>query len=335
MLLSIIIPVYNGEKTLSCLLDPILGIKRDDIELILVDDGSKDESYSICKKYAKNDSRVKTIHIENSGVSTARNIGLHAASGKYIYFCDCDDRVFTEALIKIFPLLERNNYDLIMANYVYIYLDLQYSRSAGINLTANRPLTKSEIIEQMISPLILKTGTGLASLWNKFFLSDIIKKNGLQFNSKIHKGEDWQFILNYLRFADSMYFSPENIYEYRLDGSQSESKYKKTAGIHRLSSVKLKMSLADEFGIDVPKDVLLGWCTTQMDELVFSARSPISKKEWNHMVNDDSVRFSAKQLLLLNLNDYLYFEISRKYKVFSFFIILGAKRILRTLIKRI
>ena len=333
MLLSIIIPIYNGEKTLPSLLNPILEIERKDVEVILVDDGSKDGSYTLCKEYAARDNRVISFHIENSGVSAARNKGLDNATGKYIYFCDCDDYVFIKTLNLILPILAENDFDLITADYIYKFLDTGKTVENITNLPTMRPLSKSEIVEYLITPLVLKSGTGLASLWNKFFLSSKIKENGLRFNNKIHRGEDWQFIMKFLEFSNSAYYLPKILYEYRIDGSQTESKYKKEAGVHLLYSQEIKVTLAKEFNIEVDKDTCIIWWTDIFEELVFSANSDISYGEWQKIADDRLVLLAAKKLFFLKSKDYFKYEISRKYKVFSLFIMLGSKKLLRLLIK--
>ena len=334
MILSIIVPIYNGEKTLPTLLEPILKIERRDIEIILVDDGSKDNSYALCKQYAEKDSRVITVHIENSGVSAARNKGLDIAKGEYIYFCDCDDKIYSDAFIDVISFLTSCKYDIVMAGYIYNNVFIKKAFKADINVTPVTSLNKQDIVTQFISPLILFTGTHLAALWNKFFKASIITNNAIHFNPNIHKGEDWQFILSFLRFAESAYYTPEPIYEYKVDGSQTESKYRKEPGVHLLISNKLKMSLADEFSISVPPDTLLQWYVTQIDELVFSANSNLNRTQWKQIVSDKSVTSAAKALFRLDKNNYYRLEISRKYKIYSLFLLLRFKNILRPLIKR-
>ena len=100
--LSIIIPVYNAEKTLDRCLNSILDQEFDSFEVILVDDGSKDASASICDRYAVSDSRFVVKHQSNSGVSTSRNAGLDMARGEYVMFVDSDDALIPYALEDIF-----------------------------------------------------------------------------------------------------------------------------------------------------------------------------------------------------------------------------------------
>ncbi len=96
---SIIVPVYNAEKTLQRCVDSILAQTFEDFELILINDGSKDQSGDICDEYAAKDSRVKTVHKTNGGVSSARNAGLRIAQGEYIAFIDSDDYIDNDYLL--------------------------------------------------------------------------------------------------------------------------------------------------------------------------------------------------------------------------------------------
>ena len=104
--LSIIIPVYNAEKTLDRCLNSILDQEFDSFEVILVDDGSKDASASICDRYAVSDSRFVVKHQSNSGVSASRNAGLDMARGEYVMFVDSDDALIPYALEEIFKSLK-------------------------------------------------------------------------------------------------------------------------------------------------------------------------------------------------------------------------------------
>ena len=92
-IISVIVPVYNAEKTLRRCVDSILAQTFEDFELILINDGSKDQSGDICDEYAAKDPRVKTVHKTNGGVSSARNAGLCIAQGEYIAFIDSDDYI--------------------------------------------------------------------------------------------------------------------------------------------------------------------------------------------------------------------------------------------------
>ena len=114
MLLSIIVPVYNTEKTIRQCVDSILSQEYNDFELLLIDDGSKDASPAICDEYARQDDRVRVFHKENGGVSSARNLGIDNAQGEWITFVDADDYITSNYLVNIDSYSDS---DLIIREY--------------------------------------------------------------------------------------------------------------------------------------------------------------------------------------------------------------------------
>ena len=185
-MISVIVPVYNVEKYLRNCLDTIINQTYKDLEIILVDDGSKDSSGLICDEYAKRDSRIKVIHKENGGLSSARNTGLEIAKGDYIAFIDSDDVIEIDMYEKLLNSLETFNSDVSMCgckivdeNNNILYQDVLENDIYDIN----------DILENIV--LTLKT-----SAWNKLFKKEII--NGIRFpDGRVH-GEDLIFILKIL-----------------------------------------------------------------------------------------------------------------------------------------
>lgn len=117
-LISIIVPIYNTEKYLSCCIDSILNQTFRYFELLLIDDGSTDKSGRICDEYAQRDRRIKAIHKSNTGVSDTRNRALDIATGKYVIFMDADDYwTFETALEQLFYIAETNDLDIIRGEY--------------------------------------------------------------------------------------------------------------------------------------------------------------------------------------------------------------------------
>lgn len=112
---SIIVPIYNSEKYLSKCIDSIIKQKYKNIEILLIDDGSNDKSYEICKEYLKKDKRIKVFSQKNSGPSSARNLGLDKASGEYIIFVDSDDYIESDFISTM--MKQNDNYDVIISNY--------------------------------------------------------------------------------------------------------------------------------------------------------------------------------------------------------------------------
>ena len=118
-LISVIVPVYNCEKVLRRCLDSIISQTYENLQIILVNDGSKDNSEEICKEYKNRDSRIELISIKNLGSSGARNVGLKNVRGEYLTFIDSDDFVSIYYVNKLYSLLEKNNADISVCNYIY------------------------------------------------------------------------------------------------------------------------------------------------------------------------------------------------------------------------
>ena len=116
-MVSVIIPIYNTQKYLKRCMDSVIEQTYQNIEIILIDDGSSDNSLEICKKYQENDKRVYIISGKNCGVSHARNLGIDKAKGKYLYFVDSDDYLEKEAIEKMLIEYKMRNNQLVIAGY--------------------------------------------------------------------------------------------------------------------------------------------------------------------------------------------------------------------------
>lgn len=213
-LISIIIPIYNGEKYLKECLDSILAQTYTHFELILVDDGSTDTSSQICDAYAESDSRVITYHISNGGVSHARNYGINVAKGGWITFIDCDDWI-TPDYLKDFASqnLEPSTLYIIQADKVengkikpwpYLYKEGICKLKAG----------NERIIDKL-----LVYGTP----WGKFFNSAVVKENKILFDEQISNHEDTLFYFEYIRRIKNIRILSSRYY-YRIESTGSLSK---------------------------------------------------------------------------------------------------------------
>lgn len=184
-IVSIIIPIYNSEKWLPRCIDSVLMQTVEDWELILVDDGSTDNSVSICQKYADSDNRIKLICKPNGGVSTARNQGLKLAQGKYVSFIDSDDYVLPGYLEDMLEV----SADIIVSGYLNEYEGSEEKRF--------RPIEEGYYSHKKNN---LEAGLAkieMAGCWQgpaaKLYLRNIISSNGIEFNEKIDYGEDHIF----------------------------------------------------------------------------------------------------------------------------------------------
>ena len=224
-LVSIIVPIYNVESTLNTCIKSILDQTYKEIELILVDDGSKDNSGKICDNYANKDFRVKVIHKKNEGVSIARNIGMLAAKGKYIQFVDSDDYIvesMTEKLVKsmdsekILPVCDINRF---------------YTNKNSLNFIGNSDKIDVCSTEQYLIKYLIeyKTSPFIGSPCNKLFIKDIIQKNGIEFQYGRTFAEDFLFNLEYLKYISEVKVLFSSLYYYRMDSLDSLTKEMKPA----------------------------------------------------------------------------------------------------------
>jgi len=211
---SVILPVYNAEEHLQHCIDSILAQEFEDLELIAVDDGSKDGSPAMLDDYAAKDSRIKVIHKENGGVSSTRNRGLEKAQGEYIQFIDSDDWLPADSTKLLVRAMEDNDCDLVVGDFYRVVGD-NVSRKGSI--TVNRVLTRQEYASWMMeSPADYYYGV----LWNKLYKRDLIHTFGLRMDPELSFCEDFVFNLEYILRCRSIFPLQVPVYYYvRTEGS--------------------------------------------------------------------------------------------------------------------
>lgn len=222
---SIIVPVYNVEKYISECITSLIEQTYENIEIIIINDGSTDKSKEICQELKEKDERIIFITKHNSGVSDTRNIGISKSTGDYIVFVDSDDYIdkhYIEEMVK--GMKEEEFIDMAVCNYVELYKNVLLH--GGSNLTDNLIITNKEAINDIYK---LKSFGGY--LWNKIFKNDIIRKYNIRFNKEIHMCEDMLFLLTYLSECNHIKRIPKELYFYRMRKSsmiwnKDEIKYK-------------------------------------------------------------------------------------------------------------
>lgn len=205
MLLSIIIPIYNVEKYLNICLDSISKQKSNDIEFICIDDGSTDLSRGICEEYAKKDKRFKVFHKKNGGVSSARNLGMKNARGKYIAWIDPDDYISDDWFYNIRPLLN-NNIDIIFFDYI-----LLKGRKRVIKKYSN----KSQFIDVdlFLKEIVIDQKIG-NQLWQKIFKKTLFEN--IIFPENVKTMEDYAVLHKIILKAQNVYYLSKKLYFYRV-----------------------------------------------------------------------------------------------------------------------
>lgn len=206
--ISIIVPVYNVEYYLRDCVDSVLGQSYGNFELILVDDGSKDKSGAICDEYAAKDNRIKVIHQQNAGVSSARNVALSLAQGEWITFIDSDDWVDADFL-ENYHLDENENADMICQGLKYIgnKTMLEKKRIQFQDVVIVVP----DYEHHMVSNNVLEFGVTVC----KCFRQNIIKEYAISFNPEISYHEDHLFTFDYLSHTRMIALVSECGYNYR------------------------------------------------------------------------------------------------------------------------
>lgn len=182
-LISIIIPVYNVEQYVNRCLDSIINQSYKKIEIILIDDGSSDNSGKICDKYAEIDNRIKVIHKDNGGVSSARNVGLEVATGEFLTFVDSDDYLPNNAIENLLTMKEA---DFVFSKAYLISNENKEIIENGIKESLY--LNGKSVENDLISRFLKKDISG--ALWAKMYRRDIIEKNEIRFDNELDIGED-------------------------------------------------------------------------------------------------------------------------------------------------
>ena len=211
---SIIIPVYNAEKNISCIVNQITNITFTDYELILVNDGSTDVSKKILDSI--NNKNIKVIHQKNSGPSLARNTGIKKSSGEYILFFDADDIINTKELNKTLSSFNLNK----AADLTVFGWKIKYSNGTIRTIKQNHQLISKNNIVPFTIKSIGNSGQ-MYNLWNKIYKSKIIKNNNLLLNENLKFGEDLTFNFNFIQKSNSIEIIDSNPYYTYIEESPS------------------------------------------------------------------------------------------------------------------
>jgi len=220
-MISVIVPIYNCEKYLDRLINSVLKQSYKNFELILINDGSTDNSQKELEKY--NDTRIKVINKENTGVSDTRNKGLSIVKGNLICFLDSDDYIslnYFETIVKHFE----KNPEIELLNFGF-YSETENDNLEQINIDKisykeKYYKSKEELKKDFVE---LWDNTMLYNIWNKVFLAKIIKENNIEFSNN-NWGEDILFNRLYLKCINNMYNSNEAFYHYIRERSGALTK---------------------------------------------------------------------------------------------------------------
>ena len=264
-MISIIVPVYNVE---NCVYDSVKSIMNQtykNLEIILVDDGSTDNSGKVCDYLEEIDERITVIHQINKGLATARNTGIKNANGEYIGFVDSDDKIDCKMFERLVNLITKNNADLAICGFKKIYdIKTKNKTNYSENYTI---LNKKGLLDEIIINLN-------NAAWNKLYKTSIVKK--VNFPIGIIHGEDLLFLIDYTKYCNSAVFIDDELYFYfQRQGSITKTGYT----IKSIDEVKVKDILKTKVEKEYPEYIPIAnlYCFRSRMNLI--RKIYLSKKE--------------------------------------------------------
>ena len=219
-LVSIILPVYNAQSHLDRCLGSICAQQYANLEIIVINDGSKDQSLPVCEAFRQKDSRILLVDKANSGVSDTRNLGLKLASGKYVQFVDSDDYIAPDYTARLVEAAEKSNADLVISPYTMVIpagaskpeqVLEKIQDDLGVMHVARPPETREYGFlpagvydkDTFARRLMDKPASYFYSvLWNKLYRRDLLAAHDIRFTSEMRWAEDLVFNMQYIQYAE-------------------------------------------------------------------------------------------------------------------------------------
>lgn len=237
---SVVVPIYNVAEYLPKCIDSILAQTFTDFEMILVNDGSKDDSPAICEEYAKRDERIRVVHKPNGGLSDARNEGMKYASGKYISFIDSDDFIEPEMLECCVNALHKADADIVIFDYY------QYYQATGLKEVISNRFEEGKVYSLNDTPQLL---TGIANAaWNKVYRRSLFADHGIIYPWGCLY-EDLGTTYRLLARADKVMFVNRPLYDYLKDRPGNITGEFNMRAYHVLDMVKITLDDYKNLGI--------------------------------------------------------------------------------------
>ena len=220
--ISIIVPVYNVESFLVRCLQSILNQTFSDFEVLLIDDGSTDNSASICKEFVADDQRFTYFHKTNGGLSSARNHGIERATGKYIAFLDSDDFIVPEFCNILYQTAELHQADVV--NFGYLNIKNKHREPRHSPFPKNKKLHRQDFVGLLKSSAQNKV---LYFAWTNFIRKELLDTKNIMFNENVLLGEDTVFNLELYMQMEALYSIANPLYAYvHNENSLTQKKYK-------------------------------------------------------------------------------------------------------------
>lgn len=335
MNLSIIVPVYNGEKYLKKCINNILMQTYQDFELIIINDGSTDDTKVICDSLVDIDNRVKFIHKKNEGVSIARNTGLEIAKGRYIGFVDCDDSIDKDMYQSMIKNLEIQDVDCVMCSFMSMFDDRNEENlfeEADKKITDNE--SKKDLILKMVAA-IKEDGSHnqiiMGSACRCLFKKEILDKNNLKFDKDLKYSEDLLFVLEYLELCKSIYITNDIFYFYNRKSEAGSTTQKYILGLEDNIN-KVNKRILEILNIENIKDTKI-WALREITYIytiavnialqkeksftqkITELKQMVKRRKFNYYSKklNSNEYYGLNKLVILSLKYRLYFLVIKYY----------------------
>ena len=255
MKFSFIIPVFNCGQYLDACIHNLVEISLQDYEVILVDDGSTDNSGTICDRIAENNKEIYCIHQKNQGVSGARNRGIQAASGDYICFLDADDGIEPEKLNKLLRAIENSErkIDIAVFGMSFDYYHKSKIYRCDLKRTPLEGVLTLEEWRQELEKLFL--ANSISPVWNKVFRRNFLIENFLYLRDDMFLYEDLEYSVRCMAHSDAILFEPEVIYHYRQSEDEGNAGRRLLRIAHIYSVVDQIEAALNELGQDADQRI--------------------------------------------------------------------------------
>ena len=297
-LVSIVIPVYNVEKYVEKCLLSVINQTYKNLEIIVVNDGTKDNSLKICEMLKEKDARIKIINQENAGLSCARNTGIENASGEYICFVDSDDFLDKDFIDTLLSNALQNNVDICACDFWYID---ESNKKWSLKIKKDKKYSNMEALKD----ILLDTQETEVMIWNKLYKLELFKKNNIRFPvGKLHEDNYTTYKLYY--FSNGVYFVNKKLYYYLQRNDSIMGKKFNIKRLDILNSIDEKKEFFKKENINLKDELIFNEMSTLINLLNIMIRDKFNTREFY-----DIVEKVCKNKKVYLKNKYL----NKKYKI--------------------
>lgn len=324
--ISIIIPVYNAAKFLHKCINSILAQTFQDFEILLINDGSTDESGAICDRYTLTDNRIRVFHKENGGVSSARNIGLRNACGEWIYFVDSDDTIYNDCLETLISQTS-DDVDCVTGGYTCVY----NGKTSGITQVISDRWSYKTALLDFYRPVYFEFN---GYLWNRLFRQSIIIDYNIRFHEDIYFKEDGLFLVEFLcNSKKDIPITTKPVYNYHINSDSAMQSLKVYFNKKYLTNLDARILCRKTIIMVINiHDIRLRF---EAEKCIIAFYFIVINLMKQHNVDDPSIKIELQQKIRQNVSAFFFilFFLYKVYKKISVKILVAYRKSIKPLLK--